>query len=206
MGRRGRRYDGGEGGPAGLALPRGKHAHQRTDHRRPLLIAALLLSAGHTAPATAGATTKTYTDRAHGIALRSPATWTAQPGSENAGCAATIAKTFAVFVAPNSSAALYDMFGDKKLTRAALRAVGITLFKGGNTLAGPIATGRATIGKIPSHSWSDAVKASGGSTVLVTPYAGPGGKGTYSIGEAILVHHAASAKALRGTRDRVTIG
>ena len=171
----------------------------------PLLIVALLLGAGRTLPATAGASTRIYTDSAHGVSFRYPATWMAQLGGKNTGYPATIARTHAVFAAPDLSAELLAMVGAKKLAGAALQAVGLTLFKDNETMAGPIATGRATIGNHAFYTWSGYVKAGGGGTVLVTLYAGSGSAGTYYIGTLALPHQAASAKALQGILDSVTI-
>ena len=171
----------------------------------PLLIAALLLGGGHTLPAAAGPATKTYTDSAHGISFRYPATWQAQLQAKNTGYPATIAKTLALFAAPDTSAEIFDMVGDKKLAGAALQAVGLKLFKYGNTMAGPIATGRATIGMHAFYTWSDNAKVGGGGTVLVKLYAGAGSAGTYYVETAILAHPAASAKILQGIIDSVTI-
>ena len=171
----------------------------------PWLTAALILSAGHTLSATAGATTKTYTDSAHGLSFRYPATWQAQLHAKNTGYAATLAKTSSTFFAPDGSAAMVAMVGDKKLAGAALKSVGLKLYKGGETAIGPITVGQATIGSISFYSWSGKVKGSGGTVVLQTIYAGKGSAGTYYLGTAILTHPAASAKTLQGILDSVTI-
>lgn len=65
--------------------------------------------------------------------------------------------------------------------------------------------GGAEVGKHTFYTWSGIVKASGSVPALVTLYAGAGSAGTYYIATAILAHPAASAKALRGILDSVTI-
>ena len=170
-----------------------------------LLIAAPLLGGGLTRPAAAGPGTKTYTDSAHGLAFRYPATWKALLRGKNTGYPATIAATENTFIAPDFSAALLDMVGEGQLAGAALQAAGPKLFKYGRTMAGPIATGRATIGRRAFYRWSGAVRPSGGSTVLATLYARAGGAGTYYIATLIAPHHAASAKTLQEIIDSVTI-
>lgn len=174
----------------------------------PLLSVALLLGAGHGLPARAGATTKTYTDSAHGISFRYPATWQAQLHAKNSGYALKLARTNSIFFAPDGSAAMVAMVGDKKLAGAALQSVGLKLYKDGETAAGPISYGQATIGQISFYSWSGKVKDSGGSAVLQTIYAGTGGARTYYIGTVIIgpvKHPAANAKTLQGILDSVTI-
>lgn len=171
----------------------------------PLLTVALLLGAWNGMPATAGAATKTYTDSAHGLSFQYPATWQAQLHAKNTGYAATLAKTNSTFFAPNGSAAMVTMVGDKKLAGAALKSVGLKLYKDGETAIGPITVGQATIGHISFYSWSGKVKGSSGTVVLQTIYAGKGSMGTYYLGTAILVHPAASAKTLQGILDSITI-
>jgi len=171
----------------------------------PLLTAALLLGAGHNLPATAGATTKTYTDSAHGLSFRYPASWRAQLHGKNTGYSATLVKTSSTFFAPDGSAAMVAMVGDKKLAGAALKSVALKLYKDGETASGPITAGQATIGNISFYSWSGKVKGSSGTVVLQTVYAGRGSAGTYYLGTAILAHPAASARTLQGILDSVTI-